>query len=483
MNVKLKVLFLAAEAEPFARVGGLADVAGALPGALRAMGVDVRLMIPRYGNIHSEEYAFHRVGNSIPVPVGADYERVHLLSTTSDDVPVYLIWNDQYFANREKIYGFNDDPQRFMFFSRAVIATLAALDWTPDVIHANDWHTAMVPVWLDVYGSAEDRYRDIATLFTIHDLTYQGLCGRLLLTFGQMSRLGHLPVEPPGQVNWLAQAIAHADLVSTVSATYAHEMLNGELDQKIADLLQDKQDDLFGILGGINTTLWDPDTDTALAQTYDVDSLSMRAVNKSVLQRELRLQADADVPLVAVASRLNMLQDLEVIQPVITTLVAQQAMQFVLVGIGEPEHEAAYRDLQKAFPNYVRLTKFDERLERRIYGAADMFVLPGRIEPSGVSQMTAMRYGAVPVVRAVDGWVDMVVDADARPKQGTGFAFSAYTVEALIDALQRALAAYEDKVTWTKIQRRAMGRDFSWKASARAYVDLYRRAIALHAAK
>ena len=237
MDSDLKVLFLAAEAAPFTKVGELADVAGALPQALRRLGVDVRVMIPRYGNLRGEAHHFHRIGNSIPVPVGADLERVHLLETMAGDVPVYLIWNDQYFANRERVYGFNDDPQRFVFFSRAVIAVLGALEWKPDIVHANDWHTAAVPAWLDVYGKSDPLYKDVATLFTIHNVAYQGVCGRLILSFGQMAKVEHLSVEPPGQVNWLAQGIAHADLVSTVSSTYAHELLSGELDAALAPLL------------------------------------------------------------------------------------------------------------------------------------------------------------------------------------------------------------------------------------------------------
>lgn len=484
MDSQLKVLLLATEATPFTKVGGLADVAGALPKALRKIGIDARLIIPRYGDMRSSDYDFQRMGGSIPVPVGADHERVHLLQTVSGDVPVYLIWNDQYLSNRERVYGFNDDSQRFVFFSRAVIAALKTMDWKPDVIHANEWHTAAVPVWLDVYGRADAYYKDIATLFTIHNMVYQGLCGRLILTFAGMPDVPHLEVEPPGQVNWLAQGVAHADLTSTVSPTYAREMLSGEIDPVLVSLLERKRDWFFGILSGIDTELWNPTQDETLTQTYDQDSVKMRSVNKTAFQREQRLRSDLDIPLLGVVSRLDTLKGLDLILSAVETLIERSDIQFVLLGTGDPEYETRFQDLQTRFPQNVRaLIRFDERMARRIYSSVDLFVLPSRAEAGSIGQMTAMHYGAVPVVRAVGGLADTVVDADADPGRGTGFTFRDYTVEALQETLIRALGVFGDPDRWRAIQRRAMGCDFSWAASARAYVDLYRRAIALHQEK
>ncbi|MBN2005635.1 MAG: glycogen synthase [Anaerolineae bacterium] len=484
MDSQLKVLLVATEATPFTKVGGLADVAGALPKALRRIGVDARLMIPRYGDIRSSDYEFQRVGGSVPVPVGSDQEPVHLLQTTAGDVPVYLIWNDQYLSNRERVYGFNDDSQRFVFFSRAVTEALKTMDWKPDVVHANDWHTAAALVWLDVYGRSDECYKDIATLFTVHNMSYQGLCGRLILTFAGMPDVPHLEVEPPGQVNWLAQGIAHADLTSTVSPTYAREMLSGEIDPTLVSLLEQKKDTLFGILSGIDTELWDPSQDEALTQTYDQDSVKMRSVNKTAFQRELRLPVDLDIPLLGVVSRLDTLKGLDLILSAVESLIDRSDIQFVLLGTGDPEYEARFQDLQSRFPQNVRaLIRFDDRMARRIYSSVDLFVLPSRAEASSMGQMTAMHYGAVPVVRAVGGLADTVVDADADPSRGTGFTFRDYATEALQETLIRALNAFGDSNRWRAIQRRAMGCDFSWAASARAYVDLYRRAVAQHKEK
>ena len=485
MKDNLKVLFLAAEATPFTKVGGLADVAGALPKALRGLDVDARLMIPRYGNIHSEGLDIRRVGGSIPVPVGSGEERVHLLETVSDNVPVYLLWNDQYFSNREKVYGFNDDPQRFVFFSRAVISAVRALDpqWKPDVIHANDWHTAIIPAWIDVYGRSDEHFKTIATLFSIHNLAYQGTCGRLILTFAQMARIPHLPVESPGQVNWMAQGIAHADLVSTVSSAYAREILTPGMGMGLESLLEERRDSLFGILSGIDTELWNPATDSALTQTFDGGSLKMRVVNKTALQRELRLPAKLEVPLFGVVARLDRLKGFDLLIPALESVIQQQDVQFVLLGTGDAEFEDRFRDLQARFPNNVRaLIKFDDRMARRIYGGVDIFLMPSLSEPSGLGSMIAMHYGAVPVVRATGGLADTSVDADERPSRGTGFVFHDYAVYDLVAAMQRAIVAYMNKPRWIDIQRRAMERDLSWDASARAYIDLYRRARALHQA-
>ena len=478
----VKVLFLAAEATPFTKVGGLAEVAGALPRALRRLGVDVRVVIPRYGALQGTGHDFRRVA-SLAVPIGSGEEHALLLETDADGVPVYLLWNDQYFSNRERVYGFNDDPQRFAFFSRGIVAMLKMLDWHPEVIHANDWHTAPVLAWLDVYGRSQPFFRDLATLFTIHNLAYQGICGRLILTFAQMEKLPHLLGEVPGQVNWMAQGVAHADLISTLSPTYAREIVDGEAGTPLSELLRERRDRIFGILSGVDTDLWNPATDGALAQTFDCATLKMRAVNKSAFQREARFSVSSEIPLIGMVTRLDETKGLELVVPAIEALLQQRDVQFVILGTGEEASEDRFRELQAQFPSNVRAyIKFDDRLARRIYGSVDLFLTPSRVEPCSIGLMSAMRYGAVPVVHATGGLADTVIDADVHVDRGVGFAFDAYSVPALVQAMDRALCAFGNKSRWMSIQQRAMERDFSWDASARAYVDLYQRALALHRA-
>jgi starch synthase len=355
------------------------------------------------------------------------------------------------------------------------------MGWKPDVIHAHDWHTAPVVAWLDVYGKRDAFYRDIATLFTIHNLAYQGLCGRLILTFAQMQDLGHLLVEPPGQVNWMAQGIAHADVLSAASPSYSRDILTPENGMGLDTLLCERQEHLFGILNGIDDAVWNPDTDPALTQSFDAASLRMRAVNKAALQREVGLPNRAETPLLGVVSRLDPLKGLDIMLPALESLLSQQDVQFVLLGTGESAYEERFRLLQQRFPDRVRVfIKFDDRLARRIYGGIDLFLMPSQYEPGGLGHMIALRYGAIPVVRATGVLADTVIDATTQPKRGNGFVFRPYTAEALEEAVQRALLVFHNAVKWQALQRRAMEFDFSWSNSARAYVDLYRRAKAQH---
>ncbi len=477
-----KVIFVSAEATPFIKVGGLADVAGSLPRALRRQGVDVRLILPRYATVSPRQFGLERLA-AIPVPVGTGETRVHLLGGEVEGLPVYMIWDDQYFSAREKVYGFNDDAQRFAFFARAVIAALDYLPWKPHLIHANDWHAAPIVAWLRHYGRrGDDFFARVASLFTIHNIAYQGLCGRLILTFARMQELPHLEVEPPGQVNWMAQGIANADIVNTVSPTYAREILEPEAGAGLHTLLRRRHEEgsLYGILNGLDTELWNPATDSALPQTFDLHSRHLRRVNKAALQREIGLPVRDNVPLLGTVTRLDALKGLDILLPALERLLAEGEGQFVILGTGQPDYEAQLRALQERFPQQVRaLIKFDERMARRIYGAVDLFLMPSRFEPCGLGQMIAMRYGALPLVRATGGLADTVIDADASPEKGTGFVFRPYTPEALLDALQRALRAYAARERWDTLQVRAMERDFSWARSARAYADLYEQTLHL----
>ncbi len=481
-NEPLKILFLSAEAVPFAKVGGLADVAGALPKAIRALGHDIRLMMPRYGTIRSDQFHMQKVGDPFPIPLGPGKEHVHLVETVLDGgVPVYLIWNEQYFSSRDRVYGFEDDAQRFAVFGRASLAALKLLDWQPDVIHANDWHTGIVPAWLDTEGRRDPFYRDIATLFTIHNLTYQGVSGRLILTFAQMDYLKHLPIEQPGTVNWMAQGIAHADLINTVSKQYAKEILTPEIGMALDPLLNERKDRLFGIVNGIDYEQWNPVTDPHIPHHFDVQTLDQRAVNKAALQQQARLPVQPGVPLIGMVSRLDHVKGVDLMEPVLEWLFEKEEAQFVVLGTGSPEYHEMFERIQARFPDRMHaFLKFDAVLAQRIYAGADMFLMPSYVEPCGLGQMIAMRYGCVPIVRATGGLADTVSNYTTRNRKGTGFTFAKYTPRACINTLKRALKAYRDKRIWHKLQQRGMKSDFSWAASAEEYVKLYRRAIQIH---
>jgi starch synthase len=483
-NEPLKILFLSAEAVPFAKVGGLADVAGALPKAIRALGHDIRLMIPRYGTIRSDKFHMEKVGDPFPIPLGPGKEHVHLVETTLDGgEPVYLIWNEQYFSSRDRIYGFEDDAQRFAVFGRASLAALKLLDWQPDVIHANDWHTGIVPAWLNTEGRRDPFYRNIATLFTIHNLTYQGISGRLILTFAQMDYLKHLPIEQPGTVNWMAQGIAHADLINTVSKQYAKEILTPEIGMGLDPLLNERKNQLFGVVNGLDYEQWNPATDPHIPHHYGVETLDQRAVNKAALQQQARLPVQPNVPLIGMVSRLDHVKGMDLMEPVLEWLFEKEDAQFVVLGTGNPEYHEMFERVQARFPDRMHaFLKFDAVLAQRIYAGADMFLMPSYVEPCGLGQMIAMRYGCVPIVRATGGLADTVSNYTTRNRKGTGFTFTKYTPRACINTLKRALGAYRDKRIWHNLQQRGMKCDFSWSASAQEYAKLYQQAIQMHRA-
>jgi starch synthase len=478
----LKILFLTAEAVPFAKVGGLADVAGSLPKALRTLGHDVRVMLPRYGTISSDEFQLEKIGEPFRVPAGAGKEYVHLIgSRMGENLPVYLLWNEHYFTSRERVYGFEDDAQRFAVFGRGVLETMRVLDWKPDVIHANDWHTAVVPTWLDVSGWREPYYRDIATLFTIHNLAYQGVTGRLILTFAQMENVEHLSVEPPGAVNWMAQAIAHSDLINTVSQRYAKEILTPEMGMGLEPLLNQRKDRLYGVLNGLDYDEWNPATDPHVPHNFDIRTLDRRAANKTALQQQARLPVHPEVPLVGMVSRLDEVKGMDLMEPALTWLLEEHDAQFIVLGTGDPRYHEMFEAVQERYPDQTRaFLKFDAVLARRIYASADIFLMPSFVEPCGLGQMIAMRYGSVPIVRETGGLADTVIDHDPERGHGTGFVFVEKTPEACQEALQRALMVYQDRSMWRALQMRGMESDFSWRASAREYADLYRKALEVH---
>ena len=477
----LKILFLSAEAVPFAKVGGLADVAGSLPKALQALGHDVRLMIPRYGTISSDDFDLKKIGEPFRVPAGAGKEYVHLIGTTTEDVPVYLLWNEHYFTSREKVYGFEDDAQRFAVFGRGALGALKLLDWMPDVIHANDWHTGSVPTWLDLAGWRDPFFRDIATLFTIHNLAYQGITGRLILRFAQMEDVEHLDVEQPGTVNWMAQGIAHASLVNTVSKRYAAEILSPEMGMGLDPLLRKRKNRLHGVLNGLDYDVWNPVTDPHIPHNFDVERLNRRAANKTALQQQARLPVRSNAPLVGMITRLDQVKGMDLMEPVLDWLLGERDAQFVLLGTGDPRYHEMFKSVQERYPGQARVfLKFDAVLARRIYASSDMFLMPSFVEPCGLGQMIAMRYGSVPIVRETGGLADTVTDHTSERGHGTGFVFQEKTPEACKHALQRALDVYGDRETWRALQMRGMASDFSWTASAEEYIDLYHRAIELH---
>ena len=476
----LKILFLSAEVAPFAKTGGLADVTGSLPKALRAMGHDVRVVMPAYQSIEqgyqSGRFNLRVLPGELRVPLGTGLIPAGVFEgqLPGSDVPIYFIAEGNLF-NRPNISGYGDDPYRFAFFSRAALDLTLTLDWRPDIVNGHDWHAAPAITWLATAGAADDRYRNIPTLFTIHNLAHQGHSGWDILNY--LGILTHrLNEEGYGEVNFMARGIAHASLINTVSPTYAREMMTPEGGAGMDGLLRYRSYDVHGILNGLDYDVWNPATDSRLVHSFDASHIDDRIHIKRALQARAGLQPKDDVPLVAMVSRLDWQKGLDITGHVIHLLMNGYAgeAQFVVLGTGSPEYEQMFAHLadyhrgkMAAFLTYAA------DLAPLIYGGSDIFIMPSRFEPCGLGQLIAMRYGSVPVVRATGGLADTIQDGV------TGFTFYNYNSNDFWNALQRAIYIFNhDAGSWRTLQRNGMHADFSWQRSAYGYQQLYEWAIA-----
>lgn len=461
----MRIAFAAAEVAPFIKVGGLADVAGSLPQALASAGHDVTVYLPLHRGIDRAKHAIGEGGPVRSVPYGRASARVGYPETRRDGIRIVFVRNDQRIG-REKPYGYPDDDKRYAFWCRAVAADIAAGP-PPDVVHAHDWHAGLL---VPLVG------RRSATVFTIHNLAYQGKTRAMALDVIGV-RYTRKPFEARGELNPMARGIAAADVVSTVSERYAQEILTPEFGEGLQALLGERKSDLHGIVNGIDTALFDPATDRHIAATYSADDLSGKAESKAALQREAGLRVDAKAPLLGVIGRLVEQKGIDLLTAVAPKLL-QAGAQIVVLGSGDASYEAKWRELAAKNVGSLSLTLgFDAALAQRIYAGSDLFLMPSRFEPCGLGQLISLRYGTIPVVHAVGGLRDTVHDVDAG-RDGNGFSFDRYSPEAFQGALDRALAAHRTGGTvWDDLRRRAMREDHSWSASAKRYEALYRKAV------
>lgn len=469
----MKVLFAAAEAYPLAKVGGLGDVAGSLPKALKALGHDVRIVLPKYAVIRS---AVGDLG-PFPVGVGGGPQEARLRTTSLDGVPVYLIDRPDLY-DRPKVYEYEDDGERFGFFCKALLGLLPVADFWPDVLHLNDWHSALAAALLKTTYAGDERYRRIRAILTIHNLQHQGLFGRDLFEWLGLPSEAWSPegVEFYGRLNFMKAGIAYADLVSTVSPTYAQEIQTQEFGYGLDGFLRSRSSKLFGILNGIDYDVWNPAKDRHIAQAYSKSTIEKKAKNKAALQREAGLKADPKVPLLGMVSRITEQKGLDLLVPALPATLELGA-QVVILGTGEKKYEDPLAQLSGTERSLVAYLKYDEALAHRIYAGSDFFLMPSKFEPCGLGQLISLRYGTVPIVRATGGLADTVTDVKAHPGKGNGFVFEAYTSEGFLDAVRRAVQFYRAGRGWKSLRQRAMSTDLSWDASARQYAAAYQRAV------
>ena len=471
----MKVLFATSEAYPFAMSGGLADVSGALPKALRRRFVGCRIVMPLYSQISEELKAKMTFVTSITVPVAWRRQYCGIFEAHLDGVIYYFIDN-QYYFKREGLYGHFDDAERFAFFSRALLEILPHIGFTPDVIHCNDWQTAMVPVFLNEFYKPDPFYANIKTVFTIHNIQYQGKYGKELYS----DVLG-LPegresiVEYDNCVNLMKGAIQCADKVTTVSPTYSREILEPYYSHGLDNILKEFTYKLTGIVNGIDIDVYNPETDPLIYKNFTVETIGDKAVNKRSLQEEMGLPVRDDAPVIGMVTRLVKHKGLDLVKHVFEELLKAD-LQFVILGSGEWEFETFFYEMAQKHPEKVALKLgFDQRLAHRIYAGADIFLMPSKSEPCGLAQMVALRYGTVPIVRETGGLNDTITDSQSG--EGNGFTFKNFNAHEMQESVWRAIGGYNDKNGWDILRKRAMNCDNSWGTSANAYIHLYREII------
>jgi starch synthase len=474
----VNILFAAAEMSPLAKVGGLGDVAGSLPRALRARGDDVRVALPLYAAVDRSALHLERVAQAVTVPWPDSDERVDVHRAEVRGVPVYLVENERYFG-RPNIYAYDDDAERFLFFCDALVAAAPLLGFAPDAIHAQDWHTALLLTRLAT--RPDHAWSGCGRVYTIHNLGLQGPFDR-----GFAAHFGVDPralVAPDGlthdvALSGMAQGILHADFVNTVSDTYAREILTPEYGAGLDTLLRARAAAVSGIVNGIDYEEFDPQTDSALAANYSVDTLDLRVANKRALQERAGLPGRDGILLFGVVTRLFAQKGIDLVAAAFDAMLGLRDAQLVVLGTGDEDVHGMLQRLEAKYPDRVKVwLEFNPALGQLIYGGCDCFLMPSRYEPCGLGQLISLRYGAVPLVRRTGGLTDTVQDVDAPLRSGTGFVFDAPDARKLEHAAERALAAFEDRAGWRALQERGMRQDWSWRRAAAKYGALYQASI------
>lgn len=471
----MNILFVTSEAAPFCKTGGLADVSGSLPPALAAEKEDrVAGILPLYGQIGDEWRQQMTFRKYIYVDLAWRHEYCGLFSLEHGGVTWYFVDNERYFR-RDRLYGEFDDGERFAFFSRAVAELLPHLDDMPDVVHCNDWQTAALPVYIKDLAVREEIYKHIRTVFTIHNIEYQGWLNPESVT--DLLGLDHgwwdTGVLKMGDgVNLLKAALLTADAVTTVSPTYARQLHDSFYAHGLEGVIASVSDKMHGVLNGIDVVSFDPKKDKAIAQNYSSRKLEGKAVCKAALQEQLGLAREKDTPVMAIVSRLVGHKGMDLVCQVADAIM-ETGVELVVLGMGDPRFEDFFRGLQGRYPGRVAACiTYSDALARQIYAGADLFLMPSKSEPCGLSQMIAMRYGTVPIVRQTGGLNDSVRSCQAGQKDGTGFVFASYDADDMLSVIGQAVALYHSK-DFKVVQRRGMVADFSWKKSAGIYRDIY----------
>lgn len=488
----LKILFLSCEAAPFVKIGGLGEVMSSLPKALRELGHDARVMIPNFSLIPKDKFPMETVMEGIPIPSGRDehpitcnVKQAVVEGPDGSKTLSYFLENQEYFEQRGNVYGYDDDAARWAVFSRGCLEFVRMnKDWTPDIIVSSDWQGGLVPNLMKTEYADDPVISKIAVVFCIHNLHFQGMFDHHFINeLDYDDGRSDIPaVDDPRllKINFMRRGILFADIINTVSPNYAQEITTPEFGELLDPLLAERRSRLSGILNGINYTTNDPLTNPVVEHKYSAKSIKDRAKNKAVLQRKFNLEEEPNTPVVAIVSRFTEQKGLDLIVETIGPLLDNFNFQFIILGTGDSRYLGFFGELDKKYSQVATHLSFDNALPHMIFAGADIVLVPSRFEPSGLTQMESMRYGALPLVRKTGGLADSVVDYDQAKKAGTGFVFQNFDKYAFFGAFVRALETYKHTSEWSAIQKRAMTTDFSWNKSAKEYIDIFRKAISFN---
>ncbi|HYE82939.1 MAG TPA: glycogen synthase GlgA [Clostridia bacterium] len=477
---EVKVLFAASEAVPYAKTGGLADVAGTLPRELAKLGADVRLIMPKYGVIPKSFTDKMEYVGYVYVDLAWRHQYCAVLKLQHEGVAAYFIDNEYYFK-RDALYGHYDEAEQFAFFSKAVLKVLPMIGFKPDIIHCNDWQTGVVSVYLRSQFGREEFYRNIRTVYTIHNLKYQGIFDKKILD--DILGLGWEYFNSEGlefhdSVNYMKAGIAYSDVITTVSRTYAEEIKHDFFGENLNGMINKRSESLFGIVNGIDYQENNPAEDCRIFKNFDAEDIGGKYENKRMLQQSLGLPENPEVPVMSIVSRLVDQKGFDLIACVFEELLKLD-IQLVVLGTGDKRYEEMFGNAASRYPDKVSANlKYDGVLAQRIYAGSDMFLMPSLYEPCGLSQLFSLRYGTVPIVRETGGLKDTIEPYNEFTGEGTGFTFACYNAHEMLDAVKRAISVYRQKDVWKTVIKNGMQQDFSWNKSAREYMELYERVLA-----
>lgn len=484
----MKVLIASPELYPFVKTGGLADVTGALPKTLIKLGAEVKVILPKHKGIDELDFPMHYRNYKIACQVSQAYVDAEIVESEYDGVTAYLVEKDEYYY-RDYLYStpdgdYLDNAERFIFFSKSILEAIKVTGFAPDVLHCNDWETALVPFFLKTLYKNDPLFKDVATLLTIHNLGYQGLFWHHDMHLLNVGWEYFTPdyIEFFGKINFLKAGIVFSDVLNTVSKHYSKEIQTPEFGHGLDGILRTRKNDLYGIVNGIDYEEWNPEKDRFLPAQYSAQDMGNKPLCKKALQETFSLPLNQDIPLLATISRLADQKGFDLLYSSLEEMLALNGgLQYIVLGTGDRKYHDLFTEMAKKFPkSFAIKIAYDNGLAHLIEAGADMFLMPSRYEPCGLNQLYSLRYGTVPIVRGVGGLEDTITDFMVMPAEGTGFKFYDYSKTSLLDVIEKALKVYRTKKDWSNLVRQCMAADFSWERSAKEYMKLYKKAIEKH---